>query len=1501
MLPEDDEIHESFFDPRLSPLAPIAVLTELAALPIPFCRRRNGVFYSPANLRSLKRSAPAVDQTTSVYSPPPPGGPLTSIIAPASPEPPGPEVSPSPAEPAIPNTAWLRSRIGQVEQRVLLCNLPTLHARYEGLYGWALLSHFLPSAESLVPVLLDSGHTIQVNSKFLYMCNAQDHARTVPGQQLLIVSLHLRFDNHRTIPVRALIDTGCQLDGAVNEQLLQSWGVLPRPSTTTIHGATGSATGVPHILANVVFGSKVEHRLDMVVLPLPGVDILLGNAFLQSVGAMISYRDRTVSWRTPKGAEVSLCASPGPDHLPFFRGHSPQIPTPSVLPPVLGDDDILPPVLGDDDIPQVEWSSHAVQEGELQIVQLSVITDPDTGQPSLFSWDPAADSAQVLLQMLASTSRPTGASTSAPTHLASAASAAIQLEAERKLAAATTTDQLWPILDDLDDVVRNCPPALQPTLKKLIRKYEASVFEDREFPRLPPDRGAEHQFQIHLEHGSGPIPPSPMHKLSPALVEVLRKMLLELLHDGLISPSHSPFAAPALLVKKSDGKYRLVIDYRKINAITVKDRYALPTAEAVFDRFGGAADGLHSAGTHRPSKWFSKIDLRWAYYQIRMEPSHVPFTAFKTPLGSYVWNVMPMGMSNSPASFQRLMDSIFRDLPFVSMYFDDCIIHSHTPEEHLHHLDTVFQRLQQHSLLARLGKCKFFQESIEFLGHIIDGNGIRTDPAKIAAVQNCPVPRTLKDLQSFLGLCNYYNRFVRNFAQLAQPLTDLLRTADQPAGKKVPPLRWEDCHSHAFEQLKTALCSAPCLSIFNPAARCIVAADASKYAVGGVLQQHDAHGNLHPVAFYSRKLSPAEVNYDTRERECLALKECLRHWKHYLYGAPISISSDHQSLKWLKTQKIDTLSDRLIRWNQFFSLYDFDNIEYLKGTENVPADFCSRPPSATTEVQFSSSDSSAAGPKQHDAHSLAILFDSYQHIQSPLDAPICALVDSVAVTDLLPRLRQAQTHDPVLGPILNRLSSPEYDPAQDPTRPLYSFDNGLLVVREANNRVRAVVPPGPLRLELLRLHHDDKGHPGKDRTLFSLQLNYFWINMARDVARYCASCMLCQATNASSRKPAGFSQPHEIPDAPGASWSTDFIELPETKAGFNCCLVWTDRLTKYCILHPLRMDPAQPLTSLVTAQSFLDRVYPIFGLPLQITSDRGPQFLSQVWHDLWKLLGVQLNLTTAHTPHSNGNAERQNRIINKMLRVMLQGLGNTWDVKIPHLQFEMNSAYVTSIGITPAQALLGFHPLTPMTINVAHGRPQPTSVDFATLHNTYHQIARDALRTAQLRIVNQLDQHRSLKQSYSVGDSAWLSSADISLPGGSHAKLPWLGPFPITAVTPSTVTMELPPLWRHSNTFHVQKVKKHVERPPYLGVTEPPPSPLVRAGKQYFEIDKIVDHRRVGRKQRDGRRKLQYRVHWEGFQPAQDTWEPADHLREDGLEHLIQQYHSTTGRPFEPY
>ena len=443
-------------------------------------------------------------------------------------------------------------------------------------------------------------------------------------------------------------------------------------------------------------------------------------------------------------------------------------------------------------------------------------------------------------------------------------------------------------------------------LESLLAQYSKSVFKECEFSPFPPQRDVD--FKIQLEPGAQ-VTPSPVHRLSPALIEQLRVMIQELLHNGLIVPSFSQFAAPLLLVKKPDGSYRICIDYRRLNAVTIKDRYPLPNPAMLFDKLAGC-------------KFFSKLDLRWGYYQVRIAEG-ADKTTFRTPFGSFAWQVMGMGLTNAAPTFQRLMDSIFRDLDFVSCYLDDILIASKSEEEHLRHLKIVLDRLQEHQLIARVSKCAFFLEEIQFLGFRVSAQGKAVDPEKTAAIRQMAPPSTVHGLQRWLGMANYYSAFIPRYAHLTAPLTDLLRN-HPGSGKKhsLARIQWQPEHQAAFDQIVDALATPPILKLFDPARPARVAADSSGVALGGKLEQlWDTV--WHPVAFYSRKLSPAEQRYTTRERECLAVKQCLAEWRHYLLGAPFKVQSDHQSLKWLQTQDVTTLSDRLLRWIEFFSLFDF--------------------------------------------------------------------------------------------------------------------------------------------------------------------------------------------------------------------------------------------------------------------------------------------------------------------------------------------------------------------------------------------------------------------------------------------------------------------------------------------------------------------------------------------------------------------------------------------------
>ena len=298
---------------------------------------------------------------------------------------------------------------------------------------------------------------------------------------------------------------------------------------------------------------------------------------------------------------------------------------------------------------------------------------------------------------------------------------------------------------------------------------------------------------------------------------------------------------------------------------------------------------------------------------------------------------MGMGLTNAAPTFQRLMDSIFRDLDFVSCYLDDIIIFSKTAEEHFRHLEIVLQRLEQHQLIAREAKCSFFQTEIQFLGFRFSAEGRSVDATKTAAITGLAPPTTVHGLQRWLGMVNYYSSFIPRFAHITAPLSDLLKGHPQRGRPRcAAKLDWRQEHQTAFEALCTALANPPVLRLFDPALPARVSADASSVALGGVLEQ-EHEGVWLPVAYYSRKLSPAESRYTTRERECLAVKQCLVEWRHYLLGAPFRVRSDHQSLKWLHTQNVTTLSDRLLRWVEFFSLFDFGH-DYLPGDENVLPD-----------------------------------------------------------------------------------------------------------------------------------------------------------------------------------------------------------------------------------------------------------------------------------------------------------------------------------------------------------------------------------------------------------------------------------------------------------------------------------------------------------------------------------------------------------------------------------
>ncbi|KAL1223554.1 putative mitochondrial protein [Cardamine amara subsp. amara] len=382
---------------------------------------------------------------------------------------------------------------------------------------------------------------------------------------------------------------------------------------------------------------------------------------------------------------------------------------------------------------------------------------------------------------------------------------------------------------------------------------------------LPPFReGFNHN--ISLEVGSNPVNLRP-YRYSSLQKDIIDNTIKDMVSHGLIQHSSSPYASPVVLVKKKDGSWRLCVDYRGLNKQTIKDKYPIPLLEDLLDELDGA-------------KYFSKLDLRAGFHQLRMSPEDVYKTAFKTHSGHYEYLVMPLGLTNAPCTFQSLMNHVFQDVlrRFVLVFFDDILVYSVHWEAHLQHLADMFRILQQQQLYLKPSKCTFGATIIEYLGHFISAVGVSTDPSKVEVIKKWPTPTSQKQLRSFLGLANYYRRFIRGYSVVAHPLTNLL---------KKDGFRWCQEATDAFTKLKTALSSTPVLALPNFDKQFIVETDASNMGIGAVLMQDN-----HPICFISRALGPTHQALSVYEKELLDVVHAVQTWNAYLAHRPFMIKTD---------------------------------------------------------------------------------------------------------------------------------------------------------------------------------------------------------------------------------------------------------------------------------------------------------------------------------------------------------------------------------------------------------------------------------------------------------------------------------------------------------------------------------------------------------------------------------------------------------------------------------
>ena len=446
----------------------------------------------------------------------------------------------------------------------------------------------------------------------------------------------------------------------------------------------------------------------------------------------------------------------------------------------------------------------------------------------------------------------------------------------------------------------------------------AKVFSEEEAQRLPQHQPWDHA--IDLEPGAVQKWKIKSYPMSPKEQEELDKFLEEHVKKGYLVPSKSPMASPVFFIKKKDGKLRLVQDYRRLNKITIKNRYPLPLAADIINRLTKA-------------RYFTKFDVRWGYHNIRIREGDEWKGAIVTNRGLYEPKVMYFGMTNSPATFQALMNSVFADLIAkgkVAVYMDDILIYNADLKEHRQVVCEVLKRLEHYDLYLKPEKCEFEKDSMEYLGMIIRPGEVQMDPGKVAAVKNWPTPTTLKEVRAFIGFANFYRRFIKDFSSLARPLHDLT--------KKDVPWQWNQEQQRAFNSIKDMFCSEPILKVYNPELPTRVECDASGFATGGILSQKHDDGLWHPVAYRSQSMSKEERNYEIYDREMLGLIRALEDWRHFLEGITFEVITDHKNMEWWTTMR--DLNCRQARWALYLSRFDF-KVTYRKG-ESMQADALSR-------------------------------------------------------------------------------------------------------------------------------------------------------------------------------------------------------------------------------------------------------------------------------------------------------------------------------------------------------------------------------------------------------------------------------------------------------------------------------------------------------------------------------------------------------------------------------